>query len=234
MLDSVHNLVVLHEPEPAHRDNRIGRRIPVDQRTFRLGSADSNDFIARDDQVPSVHARIVTDDRGGASIEDAADGEQGVFVNDERVGGAQLLRDGDEIRLGTTLFRFLEHDPQTIEERYHEAIYWLVTHDPVTLAERERALVERVEKLREERRSYLLVRFDLGADASFRLLRGAASALSRARAEGEVVARAGRGSLAVLVPDATVDETRARARAHADALRAEGIELEPTITTEIV
>jgi len=60
------------------------------------------DLVLPDPEVSRRHA-IVIETAAGPAIEDL-DSTNGTFVNDRRIDGAQVLRAGDRLRLGNTVF----------------------------------------------------------------------------------------------------------------------------------
>jgi len=66
-----------------------------------LGRADSNDVVLDDAVVSSHHVRIIAP---GTVIDDGS--TNGTFVNGQRVQGRVSLRSGDQLQVGSTIFRF--------------------------------------------------------------------------------------------------------------------------------
>jgi predicted component of type VI protein secretion system len=64
---------------------------------------EGTDIVVQDPEVSRRHA-AVRDHGGGVAIEDLGS-TNGTFVNDRKVEGVQPLSDGDELRLGNTVFR---------------------------------------------------------------------------------------------------------------------------------
>src|SRR5919112_3110443 len=64
---------------------------------------EGTDIVLADPEVSRRHAAIREDD-GGIAIEDLGS-TNGTFVNDRRIEGTESLKDGDEVRLGNTVWR---------------------------------------------------------------------------------------------------------------------------------
>ncbi len=77
-----------------------------------IGRYSGNTIIVADEQISRHHARLKRTDQG-YSIEDLASAN-GLFVNDQRVAEARMLRPGDKIRLGQAIVfvyeTFTEYD----------------------------------------------------------------------------------------------------------------------------
>ena len=87
----------------------------------------------------------------------------GTYVNDEAIAGARELRDGDFLKIGHTIFKFLSSN--NIESSYHEAIYQLTTTDGLTQIFNKRYFMETLEREMSRSQRYgrplCLVLFDL-------------------------------------------------------------------------
>ena len=81
------------------------------------GRALSNDLRVRDPQVSRVHCRI---ECGEDEVRIKDSSGNGTFVNDERLEGERVLRDGDQVRLGSTELRVLIESLE--EAREHQEI----------------------------------------------------------------------------------------------------------------
>jgi diguanylate cyclase (GGDEF)-like protein len=82
-----------------------------------------------DDDVSREHAQIVLHD-GRAFVEDLGS-KNGTYLNGTPIVGAQALRDGDKISLGSTMvLKFTYHDQA--EEELQQRIYERARRDPLT------------------------------------------------------------------------------------------------------
>ena len=117
---------------------KMGQRHTLGDTAIVIGRSDSNDVAIPDIGVSRKHARI----------EPAADGvyvtdlvsTNGTYINDHLVKGTEVIRDGDSLRIGNTIFRFLAGG--NMESEYHEEIYRLTICDALTHLHNRRYLVE--------------------------------------------------------------------------------------------
>jgi hypothetical protein len=93
-----------------------------------LGSAKTLPIIFDDPDVAKHHARL-TVTAAGHQIEDLA-GAAGVALNDQPLAGPTLLKDGDEVRLGTHLVRYFTGADAAAHAADAKAD--LATHDPIS------------------------------------------------------------------------------------------------------
>jgi len=116
----------------------MGRRYPLGNETMVLGRADATNIKISDNSVSRTHAKIEPNNEGYYVID--LKSLNGTFVNDRQTRGSQLLRDGDYIRIGNAIFRFLAGG--NIEAEYHEEIYRLTIMDGLTQIHNHRYLVD--------------------------------------------------------------------------------------------
>ncbi len=82
-------------------------RFPIGDGTMSIGRSSSSDVVLKsDDYVSGRHARI-THHADLLYIEDL-NSTNGTFVNDRKTIGATPLRSGDTVRIGSTIFRYVE------------------------------------------------------------------------------------------------------------------------------
>lgn len=120
----------------------MGCRYPLTDRVLVLGRGEDADIRLSDHSVSRKHALI----------EPAADGyfvsdqnsTNGTFVNDRQIDVPRLLRDGDYLRVGNCLYRYLAGG--NIEAEYHEEIYRLTILDGLTQIHNKRYLDEFLER----------------------------------------------------------------------------------------
>lgn len=113
-----------------------GRRHPIGPLPVVVGRAVDCPARCLDESVSRPHARIERGPDGAYSVTDLGS-RNGSFVNEVRV-GACPLRDGDTLRLGNAVFRFLA--PGDVEAGYHEELHRRATLDPLTGIPDRRAL----------------------------------------------------------------------------------------------
>jgi hypothetical protein len=82
-----------------------GRRVALGDRPVRIGRLPECELVLADPNVSRRHAEVRPADGGRFAVSDLGS-TNGTKVNGALVGPPQLLRDGDEIRLGGTAIRF--------------------------------------------------------------------------------------------------------------------------------
>jgi diguanylate cyclase (GGDEF)-like protein len=129
-------LVLLHPPGPD-----IGRRTPLTQRSYVIGRENADLVIPRS-AVSRQHSTLAIDESGEWWIADLGS-TNGTFVNEEKIDRRQLV-DGDQIRFGDAIFKFL--NGQNIESAYHEEIYRMTILDGLTGIHNKRYFLEFLER----------------------------------------------------------------------------------------
>ncbi len=120
----------------------MGCRYPLTDRPLVLGRGEDSDIRLNDHSVSRKHA-IIEPSADGYSVSDQRS-TNGTFVNDKQLDGARLLKDGDYLRVGNCLYRFLAGG--NIETEYHEEIYRLTILDGLTQIHNKRYLDEFLER----------------------------------------------------------------------------------------
>jgi diguanylate cyclase (GGDEF)-like protein len=115
-------LVLIYPPSPA-----LGSRYPLKDTPLMVGRDESCPIRINDESVSRRHARIepMHDGYGVVDLQST----NGTYVNDARV-SMQQLKDGDYLRIGNGILRFLAGG--NIEAEYHEEIYRLTIIDALT------------------------------------------------------------------------------------------------------
>ncbi len=120
-------MVFLYPPGPL-----MGRRLALEKELYAIGRSADTDVQIERDSVSRRHAQIIRVQRGWR-IEDLGS-TNGVYVNDqrldERTGRAHTLRDGDIVKIGDAILKFLSGE--NVEAAYHEEIYRLTIVDGLT------------------------------------------------------------------------------------------------------
>jgi diguanylate cyclase (GGDEF)-like protein len=189
----------------------IGKRVTLDERELVLGRSSTVDVQLDIDNVSRSHASIAKTP-GGWLLRDL-DSTNGTFVNEVPV-HQRVLRDGDQIRIGRAMLKFLTSG--NVEAQYHEEIYRLMTLDGLTQLYNRRYFQEALE--REFTRSkryghpFSLVLFDIdhfkrindthGHLAGDDVLRRVASVVKTKVRTNDLVARVGGEEFALLLPEA--------------------------------
>src|SRR5215471_1759099 len=94
------------------------------------------------DSVSRRHAKIVKNGKGGWKVQDLGS-TNGTYVGGEPV-KEQVLRDGDLLKIGSTIFKFLSGG--SVEQSYFEEIYRMTIIDGLTEAFNKRYFMEYLER----------------------------------------------------------------------------------------
>jgi diguanylate cyclase (GGDEF)-like protein len=168
-----------------------------------------------DHSVSRRHARIVAAEEGFVAID--LESTNGTYVNNVPV-ARQLLKDGDYLRVGNCIYRFLAGG--NVEAEYHEEIYRLTIVDALTGVANKRYLMEYLQRELSRSARYqrplALVLFDLdrfkainderGHLCGDHVLRELAARLRPVVRTEELLARYGGEEFAVVLPEATREE----------------------------
>ncbi|MCS6857809.1 MAG: GGDEF domain-containing protein [Deltaproteobacteria bacterium] len=189
----------------------LGRRIPLNSESILIGRSSKCDVQIEQESVSRTHLRIQR--LGGNYIATDLGSTNGTYINDVKIVGDVILRDGDQIKVGQTIFKFISGD--NIESAYYEEIYNVMTTDGLTGLHNKRffdeALEREIQRSKRYERIFSLLLFDvdhfkrindtyghLAGDAVLRQL----GSLLRARVrKTDVPARIGGEEFAVLVPE---------------------------------
>jgi two-component system cell cycle response regulator len=115
----------------------LGRRYALGTSPLLLGRDEDCDVCLDDPAVSRRHARVQPTADGFYTLD--LDSTNGTFVNEQPV-ARQRLQDGDYLRVGSSIFRFLDRD--SIETAYHEEVYRLTILDALTGLHNRRYLLE--------------------------------------------------------------------------------------------
>ena len=201
---------------------------PTTGHRYRLGVGEA--LIGRDTDcairnthtsVSRCHARVVRGEDGQYWVFDLGS-TNGTLVNNVSR-RASLLCDGDYLRVGDCIYRFLGGD--NVESAYHEEIYRLTILDGLTQTHNRRALTEFLERevtrSVRHKRSLAVVLLDvdrfrevnetLGHLAGDMALRELCARIRTTVRPDELLARYGGEEFAVVLPESNTDAARARA-----------------------
>ena len=120
----------------------MGCRYPLADRTVVLGRGEDCDIRLQDHSVSRRHARIEATPEGYYVHDQRS--TNGTFVNDRQLETSCLLQDGDYLRVGNCIYRYLAGG--NIEAEYHEEIYRLTILDGLTQIHNQRYLAEFLER----------------------------------------------------------------------------------------
>jgi two-component system, cell cycle response regulator len=129
----------------------MGCRYPLADRPLVIGRGEESDIRLADHSVSRRHA-IIEPTPEGYYVSDQQS-TNGTFVNDRQLDTSWLLQDGDYLRVGNCLYRYLAGG--NIEAEYHEEIYRLTILDGLTQIHNQRYLNEFLERevIRSQRHS---------------------------------------------------------------------------------
>ncbi len=130
-------VILLHPPNLIRH-----RRITLRRDNYVAGRDNQCDLALDLSTISRLHAELVRDDHGHWWVHDQKS-TNGTFVNDRRV-ERERLTDGDQIRFGEVIFKFLTGD--NIESAYHEEIYRLAIKDGLTGVHNKRYLLDFLER----------------------------------------------------------------------------------------
>src|SRR5260370_9630790 len=99
------------------------------------------ELCVNENSVARRHARVQLGTDGFYAVD--LKSTNGTFVNDQPVGSTRL-KDGDYLRVGNCIFRFLAGG--NVEAEYHEVIYRLTIVDALTEMHNKRYLLEFLER----------------------------------------------------------------------------------------
>jgi diguanylate cyclase (GGDEF)-like protein len=223
----------------------LGRRIKLPPREIIIGRDEDNAIHVALETISRRHARLFPHD-GAHCVEDLGS-TNGTFVNEQEIVQPTPLRNGDLIRCGGAVFKFIEGG--NVEALYHEEIYRLTITDGLTQVANKRHFADFLEReiARATRhgRPLALVIFDVdlfkrtndeyGHLAGDRVLQGIASVVARQVRRDELIARYGGEEFAVVLPETSVEEAalfceRIRAEVEGERFEFDGEPLRATIS----
>ncbi len=188
----------------------LGRKYNVDRPSIVVGRSSKADIQIDQEAVSRNHCKLIN--TGKSIMLRDLGSTNGTYVNDELV-DEYVLRDGDLIKIGRCIFKFLSGD--NIENAYHEEIYRLTTIDGLTQIYNKRYFVETLEReigrANRYRRELSLIMFDIdnfkkindsfGHLAGDNALKQLASVIrSRIRRE-DILSRYGGDEFAIILPE---------------------------------
>jgi diguanylate cyclase (GGDEF)-like protein len=120
----------------------LGKKYNLDKKTVIVGRSSKCDIQVDQESISRNHVKLLNKDEDIA-LRDLGS-TNGTYVNDKLMVTETILCDGDLIKIGRTIFKFLSGD--NIENAYHEEIYRLTTVDGLTQVYNKRYFMENLER----------------------------------------------------------------------------------------
>ncbi|QSQ25745.1 GGDEF domain-containing protein [Pyxidicoccus parkwayensis] len=196
----------------------LGRKFDLTREETLIGRSSKADIQIDQESVSRNHAGI-TNTREGVRIRDLGS-TNGTFINDDLVEGTCSLRNGDLVKIGRTIFKFIAGG--NIEAAYHDEIYRLTTMDGLTQIYNRRYFDEQLDRELSRSRRYervlsmVLLDIDFfkkvndtfGHLAGDSVLKQLASTVRTKIRREDVFARYGGEEFAILLPEVALGGTR--------------------------
>jgi diguanylate cyclase (GGDEF)-like protein len=229
-------VVIIYAQEPG----LLGKRYVLEKSPLRIGRGGDNHIVLEGDSVSRRHAHF--ERRAGAwfIVDDGS--TNGTFLNEEQVKGDATLTNGDRVKVGPSILKYLSG--LDAEAKYHEEIYRMTIVDGLTQIHNKRYLFEALDKeliraRRYDRQLSLLI-FDIdffknindqyGHLAGDHVLRELARIVQERIRRDEVFARYGGEEFVIVLPEtplaggvALAENLRGRVETHAFAFQGERI-----------
>jgi two-component system, cell cycle response regulator len=131
-------LVVIYTKEPT----LLGKRFVLDNTPTRVGRGADNHVVLDGDSVSRRHAHFEQRSASWLVVDDGS--TNGTYCNDEQISREVVLKNGDRVKIGPTIFKFLSG--ADVEAQYHEEIYRMTIMDGLTQIHNKRYLYEALER----------------------------------------------------------------------------------------
>src|SRR3954467_7025954 len=188
----------------------LGRKFNLDSPNVIIGRSSKSEIQIDQESVSRNHAKIIN--TGKSMILRDLGSTNGTYVNDQLI-DEYVLRDGDFVKIGRTIFKFLSGG--NIENAYHQEIYRLTTVDGLTQVFNRRYFLEQldreVSRSKRYRRELSLILFDIdhfkaindtyGHLAGDYVLKQLATVVKGKIRREDVLARYGGEEFAIVLPE---------------------------------
>jgi len=188
----------------------LGRKFNLDTTNVVIGRSSKSEIQIDQESVSRNHAKIIN--TGKSIILRDLGSTNGTYVNDQLI-DEYVLRDGDFVKIGRTIFKFLSGG--NIENAYHEEIYRLTTVDGLTQVFNRRYFLEQLEReasrAKRYRRELSLLLFDIdhfkqindnfGHLAGDYVLKQLATVVKGKIRREDILARYGGEEFAIILPE---------------------------------
>ncbi len=210
-------LVVIYTKEPT----LLGKRFVLETSPMRIGRGGENHIVLEGDSVSRRHAHLEQRTDKWFCVDDGS--TNGTYVNDDQIGREVQLTNGDRVKVGPTIFKYLSGED--VEAQYHEEIYRMTIIDGLTQAHVKRYLLESLEKeiirARRHSRPLSFLMFDIdhfkkindvhGHLAGDFVLKEVARIVQGRIRRDEVFARYGGEEFAIVLPETGLEGAKALA-----------------------
>jgi Ca-activated chloride channel family protein len=204
-------IVVIYSKTPT----LLGKRFTLEHSPMRVGRGGDNDLVLDEDSVSRRHAHLERRNTTWHVVDDRS--TNGTFCNDEQIRPEQVLHNGDRVKIGPTIFKFLSG--ADVEAQYHEEIYRMTIIDGLTQVHNRRYLIEALEReiirARRHERALSFLIFDVdffknvndqhGHLAGDFVLKELARVVQSRIRRDEVFARYGGEEFAVVLPETPLE-----------------------------
>ena len=204
-------LVVIYTKEPT----LLGKRFVLENNPTRVGRGADNHIVLDGDSVSRRHAHFEQRPSAWMVVDDGS--TNGTYCNDEQISREVVLKNGDRVKIGPTIFKFLSG--ADVEAQYHEEIYRMTIFDGLTQIHNKRYLYEALEREiirgRRHERDLAILLFDIdhfkrindvhGHLAGDFVLKEVARIVQSRIRRDEVFARYGGEEFAIILPETSIE-----------------------------
>ena len=204
-------LVIIHQ-----RSSEAGKHFKLGDAPTRIGRDADNEIVLDDPGVSRRHARL--ERRQQKIVLMDVGSKNGTLLNDRELTQVAELRNGDRIKIGAAIFKYLSADD--LEAALHEQIYSNTITDNLTQLHNRRhfddELAREFSRSRRHARPLSLLVIDIdhfklvndthGHHVGDITLKAVSDAIRTSLRAEDVVARFGGEEIAVLLPEATLDQ----------------------------
>ncbi len=201
---------------------QIGKKYDLEKSEAVIGRSSECEIPVPGEDISRNHARLSVGHDGRVRVVDLGS-TNGTFVNGGKVTEETLLVDGDQLRCGNTIFKFLSKG--SVDSIYHEELYKQATIDPLTRVSNRKHFNHELEnEFRRARRygrplSLLMLDLDhfkkvndtFGHQAGDYVLRHTAEVVRESLRAQDLFARYGGEEFALVLPETTLDNAVALA-----------------------
>nr|WP_153821838.1 GGDEF domain-containing protein [Polyangium spumosum] len=193
----------------------LGKRFVLEHNPTRVGRGADNHVVLDGDSVSRRHAQFRQQGSYWVVVDDGS--TNGTYCNDEQISREVVLKNGDRVKIGPTIFKFLSG--ADVEAQYHEEIYRMTIIDGLTQIYNKRYLYEALEREiirgRRHDRDLAILMFDIdhfkrindvhGHLAGDYVLKEVARVVQSRIRRDEVFARYGGEEFSIVLPETSLE-----------------------------